>query len=390
MGEDPGEGGYVFAKPGMYWNVVTFDVASMHPSSIIAENGFGPYTENFKQLLDIRLYIKHKEYDKVKEMYGGALGKYLTATNPDELKKQAKALSYALKIAINSVYGLTSASFQNDLRDPRNKDNWVAKRGALMMITLKNDLISKGITVLHCKTDSIKVENPSEETANYIFEFGKKYGYTFEIEAKYDRICLVNESTYIAKESDWEGNDEPGKWTGTGGEFKKKTSPFVFKTLFSKEPIEFDDMCETKSVSTRMVLDMNEGLPEGTHNYKFVGKVGRFTPVVEGAGGGELKTVSGEKYDFVGGGKDSRWLESEIVKELHMEDKINKAYYFEKCNKAIDKIKKYGDFDEFVNGPSRSSSSLRQVPPDDFMNIPEGADEEQGIPFNEAADESVA
>ena len=389
MGEDPGEGGYVFAKPGMYWNVVTFDVASMHPSSIIAENGFGIYTENFKQLLDIRLHIKHKEYDKVKKMFNGALAKYLTATDPEELKKQAKALSYALKIAINSVYGLTSASFDNPLRDPRNKDNWVAKRGALMMITLKNEVIKRGYNVIHCKTDSIKVENPSEEIANYICEFGLKYGYTFEIEAKYDRICLVNESTYIAKESDWEGNDEPGKWTGTGAQFKEETSPYVFKTLFSKDPIIFKDMCETKSVTTAMYLDMNEGLPEDAHNYKFVGKVGQFTPIVSGAGGGELMREKDGKYSYVGGSKDYRWLESEVVKELGLEDKIDKSYYISQCNQAIDDINKFGDFDEFVNGPPKSQLYFSSVVPEDFMNIPEDADEKTGIPFNEATVKSA-
>lgn len=379
LGEDPGEGGYVYANPGMYYNVVTFDVASMHPSSIIAENGFGVYTENFKQLLDIRLFIKHKEYDKVKQMFGGALAKYLTATDPDELKKQAKALSYALKIAINSVYGLTSASFDNPMRDPRNIDNWVAKRGALMMITLKNEVIKRGFTVIHCKTDSIKVVNPTDEIAQFITDFGKKYGYNFEIEAKYERICLVNDAVYIAKESDWEGNDEPGKWTGTGAQFKEETNPYVFKTLFSHDPIEFKDMCETKSVETALYLDMNEGLAEGAHDYKFVGKVGQFTPILPGAGGGELMREKDGKYSYATGAKDWRWLESGVVKELHMEDKINKDYYRRLCDAAIEKINEFGDFDEFVNGPPKSS-----LVPDDFMNIPEDADENAGIPFNAA------
>ena len=379
LGEDPGEGGYVYADPGMYYNVVTFDVASMHPSSIIAENGFGIYTTNFKDLLDVRLYIKHKEYDKVREMFGGALSKYITATDPDELKKQAKALSYALKIAINSVYGLTSASFDNPLRDPRNIDNWVAKRGALMMITLKNEVLKRGYKVIHCKTDSIKVVNPSEGISDFIFNFGKRYGYTFEIEAKYDRICLVNDAVYIAKESDWDGNDEPGQWTGTGAQFKEETSPYVFKTLFSHAPIEFKDMCETKSVETALYLDMNEGLPEGSHNYKFVGKVGQFTPIISGAGGGELMREKNGKYSYATGAKEWRWLESGVVKELHMEDKINKDYYRKLCDSAIDKINEFGDFEEFVNGPSKSSYI-----PDDFMNIPEDADEKEGIPFHAA------
>ena len=54
---------------------------------------------------------------------------------------QAKGLSGALKIVINSVYGLTSAKFKNPFKDPRNVDNIVAKRGALFMINLKHEIL---------------------------------------------------------------------------------------------------------------------------------------------------------------------------------------------------------------------------------------------------------
>ena len=57
-----------------------------------------------------------------------------------------KHLAYALKIAINIVYGLTSAKFDNPFRDIRNKDNIVAKRGALFMIELKHALQERGLS----------------------------------------------------------------------------------------------------------------------------------------------------------------------------------------------------------------------------------------------------
>jgi DNA polymerase elongation subunit (family B) len=34
----PGEGGYVYAEPGMYENVALLDIASMHPTSLIELN----------------------------------------------------------------------------------------------------------------------------------------------------------------------------------------------------------------------------------------------------------------------------------------------------------------------------------------------------------------
>ena len=265
-GELIGEGGRVYAVPGIYHNVITFDVASMHPHSIIAENGFGPFTERFKQLLDIRIAIKHKDYETASKMLDGKLAKFLTD------KDQAKALSQALKIAINSVYGLTAASFDNKFRDPRNIDNWVAKRGALFMETLRLKVLEMGGKVVHIKTDSIKVEEPSEEIKRFIIEYGHEYGYTFEIEDIYEKICLVNDAVYIAlrdrNDPGWldecdkaQKNNKPipTRWAATGAQFMH---PYVFKKLFSHEPIEFDDLCETKTVTSALYLDLNEKLSD--------------------------------------------------------------------------------------------------------------------------------
>lgn len=256
-GEEPGEGGYVYSEPGMYTDVALLDIASMHPHSLISLNLFGPYTENFKQLLDARLAIKHKDFDSAKKMLNGALEPYL------ESEDQATALAYALKIVINSVYGLTSAKFDCKFKDPRNVDNIVAKRGALFMIDLKHEVQKRGYTVAHIKTDSIKIPNADQSIIDFVMEFGKKYGYTFEHEATYDRMCLVNDAVYIAKDK------ADGHWTATGTQFQV---PFVFKTLFSHEKIEFEDLCETKTVSTALYLDMNESLPEGQHDYHLLVK----------------------------------------------------------------------------------------------------------------------
>ena len=121
-GFETGEGGYVYAEPGLYHNVAVLDVASMHPNSIIALDSFGKYTKNFKDILDARVAIKHGDYESARKMLDGKLSPYL------EDEKDAKDLSFALKIAINSVYGLTKARHPNKFRDNRNKDNIVADR----------------------------------------------------------------------------------------------------------------------------------------------------------------------------------------------------------------------------------------------------------------------
>ena len=342
-GEEVGEGGYVYSEPGMYTNVALLDIASMHPSSIVAEELFGPeYTARFKEILDARIAIKHKDLDKARTMLGGALAKYLT----DE--DSAADLAQALKIAINSVYGLTSATFTNPFRDTRNKDNIVAKRGALFMINLKHEVQKRGYTVAHIKTDSIKIPNATPEIIQFVSDYGEQYGYTFEHEATYDRMCLVNDAVYIAKYKD---GKKAGQWTATGTQFQV---PYVFKKLFSREPIEFDDMCETKSVSTALYLDMDESLPEGEHNYCFVGKVGQFCPIKPGHGGGELlregKDKDGNlKYHAATGSKGYRWLESEMVRELNKQDDIDRSYYDKLVDDAVDTMSKYGDFEWFVS-----------------------------------------
>lgn len=390
----------------MYSNIALLDIASMHPSSIVAEELFGPeYTKRFNEILQARIAIKHKDFDKAKKMLGGALAKYLTDENA------AADLAQALKIAINSVYGLTSAGFENPFRDNRNKDNIVAKRGALFMVNLKHAVQSQGFTVAHIKTDSIKIPDATPEIIKFVTEYGKLYGYNFEHEATYDRMCLVNDAVYIAryatvekccdlygkkyidsaKDICKENKKHPYAWTATGTQFQ---IPYVFKTLFSKENIEFEDMCETKSVTSSLYLDMNEALPDVSaleaerdklwkqitdskrmtepmptecerveeltdeiakgHDYHFIGKVGQFCPIKPGCGGGILlreteNKKTGEKgYAAATGSKGFRWLESEMVKQLDKQGDIDRGYYNNMVDEAIKSLSVYGDFERFA------------------------------------------
>lgn len=377
-GEFVGEGGYVYSEPGMYTNVALLDIASMHPHSAIALNVFGPYTENFKQLVNTRILIKHGDYEEAGKMFSGKLARYLTD------KEQATSLAYALKIAINSVYGLTAAKFDNLLRDPRNKDNIVAKRGALFMINLKHEVKKRGFTVAHIKTDSIKIPDATPEIISFVMEYGKQYGYTFEHEATYEKMCLVNDAVYIAK---YKGGKHDGEWTATGTQFQ---IPYVFKTLFSKEPIEHSDVCETKSISkgSGLYLDMNESLGTDEHDYVFIGRVGQFCPIKAGCGGGILlREANGKYYAATGTKKEKgtfdpkteegvyRWLESETVDICNKWNDIDHSYYHVLVDNAINDISKYGDFEWFV-----SNDPVPPVVDRSFMNIPEDAPEE--LPFD--------
>ena len=332
-----GEGGYVYAEPGVYGNVALLDISSMHPHSAIAEVLFGPeYTDIFRDIVEGRVSIKHEDWDAVSEMMDGKLVPYIEKVKNGEMT--SKDLANALKTAINSVYGLTSAKFDNPFRDIRNKDNIVAKRGALFMVDLMKEVQSRGYTVAHIKTDSIKIPDADEKIINFVTEFGKKYGYTFEHEATYDKMCLVNNAVYIAKYKD-------GPWTATGAQFAE---PYVFKTLFSHEKLQFSDYCQTKSVQKGDIyIDMNEGLGEDEHDYQFVGRVGSFCPIKEGHGGGVLYRYDGEKYYAVTGTKGYRWLEAETVKNQGREEDIDESYFIAMVDDAAKNISDHCDDADF-------------------------------------------
>lgn len=338
-GDDVGRGGWVYANPGMYGRCKTFDVASMHPRSIIEERYLGEYTDRFEDIVNIRLYIKHGQYDEVGKLFDGKLKPYL------KNKNEAKDLSNALKTAINSVYGLTSATFDNPFRDRRNKNNIVALRGALFMRTLQDEVESRGFTVVHIKTDSIKIADPTPEIEQFVYDFGKKYGYTFEVEAEWEKICLVNNAVFVGKQT-VASPQAPGKWTATGKQFQE---PYVFKKIFSHEPITFDDCCITMTTKSAFYLDMNERLGEGGSNPIFVGRAGCFCPIQSGHCGGELKRIESDgRMSYASGTKGYRFLEAETVRGTETEHFIDKSYFEKLVDEAIDSISKFGDFYWFV------------------------------------------
>lgn len=402
-----GRGGWVYSEPGIYTNVVLLDAASMHPSSIIMLNKLGDYTKRYEDLKMARVYIKHKDYESAGKLFDGKLQKYLTDT------KAAKSLSKALKLPINGFYGLCSAGFENPARDPRDVNNIVALRGALFMKTLFDEIDKGNHHIVHVRTDSCKIPDGDPDIVKFVQEFGKKYGYEMEHEAVYERICIVDKSNYVAaymkpdeckriygyapdENVEWfDTHDHP--WTATGDFFQR---PYVFKTLFTGEPIEFRDRCMTKVVKdAAMYLDMNERLPDVSkyetelskrifnetseekkklksdlskysneeledliskgHDYQFIGRAGSFFPVRKGSGGGLLYSLRHGKYGSVTGTKGYRWLESEHAKILKMEDKFDPDYFDFMVDDAIETINHFGSFDRFID------LSRPYIPPDD-------------------------
>lgn len=357
-GEDPGEGGYVYAEPGVYENVALLDVASMHPTSAIEMNMFGKYTQNYKDILDARLLIKHERYDEVGELFGGRLKQFLGS--PED----ATALSDGLKTAINSVYGLTSAGFDNPFRHPDNIDNIVAKRGALFMMDLKHAVQERGYTVAHIKTDSIKIPNADKFIIDFVFDFGKQYGYTFEHEATYSRLALVNKSTYVCQ-TGWAAKEKKiGKWSATGAQFQ---DPYVFKTLFSKEEITKEDFFVTKEVKNASVYLGD----------KFIG---RLAEIYASLTGDEIFRVADEKKGSISGTKGYRW---KLSKDFSGKHDIDMTYYRDLLEKAIEAISSVGDISIMIDGISKSDVDNNNGYPEVFakLDISQFGLEEDELPF---------
>lgn len=414
-GTDVGRGGYVDSIPGIWTNVALFDVQNMHGASIILLNKFGENTKKFAEIREARNAIKMRDFDKARKMLDGKLAKYLD----DE--SNADQLSTALKLICNSTFGIAAATFDNPLRDPRDVNNIIALRGALFMRTLQDEIIDRGFIGVHYKTDSVKIPEATPEIAQFVMDFGKKYGYVFEHEALYDRMCLIDKAQYVAAYATPEkcmdiygyvpsANAKHFKkhshpWTTTGDAFQH---PYTFKALFSGEPIVFKDLCETKTVKdAAMYLDFNEGMDDVTaaekemekrkynqkrlvsmdkslkpkrlnpdfesfsdesldeyiskgHRYQFVGRAGRFFPVKPGIGGGWLVSLRNGKYSSVNGTKGYRWLEAERAKLLGIQDKYDHRYFDALIDEAIANVNHFGSFDRFID------LSRPYIPPDDI------------------------
>ena len=156
--------------------------------------------------------------------------------------------------------------------------------------------------------------------------------------------ALVNDAVYIARQS-WQT-----KWTAVGAQFQH---PYVYKTLFSGETSEFNDLCETKQVQKgAMYLDFEHERPAFlVEGMTFVGKTGRFVPVKPGYNGGVLwrvKNIDGVDKNFaVTGTKGYLWVEAEHAKTLPPEA-IDYDYFEGLAEDAIKSIEKFGSFEELV------------------------------------------
>ena len=83
------------------------------------------------------------------------------------------------------------------------------------------------------------------------------------------------------------------------------------------------------------------------HDYKFVGKAGQFCPIKPGYGGGLLYRENNGKMSYTAGATGYRWLESEYVQKMGLEDAVDLDYFRKLVDEAKDDISSFLEGSEF-------------------------------------------
>ena len=83
-------------------------------------------------------------------------------------------------------------------------------------------------------------------------------------------------------------------------------------------------------------------------NLHFIGRTGRFVPVLASTGGGILYRIKDDKHYAVTGTKGYLWMEAEVAQQMGDEIEIDMVYFYKLADAAKKTIEKFGDFDEFI------------------------------------------
>jgi DNA polymerase elongation subunit (family B) len=181
------EGALVYAnRAGVYYNIITADVASLYPSIMLQEEGCShPLARaKLRELTDLRLHYKR-------------LAKQGDA--------EANALQNALKILINSFYGFygTGGLPFNDMQIASN----ITAKGRELLSKMMERASARGV-VVEADTDGIIVSLPALPTPeDHRFFEGllREEGYTVET-TQYD-ACLLramkNYSLFVYEDGEW-------------------------------------------------------------------------------------------------------------------------------------------------------------------------------------------
>lgn len=173
-----------------YRNVKLLDVASLYPNIIIKLDALGSRTGIYKDLVSKRLSIKHSD----------------------------KTLSSALKLVINSIYGL----LRSDYSLLKNKHGAISVciYGQIILYDLCKRL-STTCQIININTDGVGFVTDSDDYKKVWEEWQDDYGFTLELD-EYQKFIQKDVNNYIAVNSE-------GYVTSKGGDVGRYTGGNVFK-----------------------------------------------------------------------------------------------------------------------------------------------------------------
>ncbi len=158
------------SKSKIYRDVILTDVGSLYPSIINNLNVLGESTELYDSIRKERLEVKRKGEDKV--------------------------LSDALKLILNSVYGLLKNQY-SILYNPRASAT-VCIYGQIILYELAKRLSSIG-NIIQCNTDGVMFQTDSPDHTRICEEWEKEFEFTLDNEY-YDLLIQRDVNNYIAVE----------------------------------------------------------------------------------------------------------------------------------------------------------------------------------------------
>lgn len=188
-----GWGGLHGAPDGTYEdrNVKLLDVASMYPNILILLNGLGDKTDEYKEILEYRLKLKHEGKKKEQAPY---------------------------KLILNSTYGLLNNQYSM-LNNPKLAYS-ICIYGQISLYTLSKMLTGVGCRVFNINTDGVAFTAPNDDYKKVWDLWQETFGLTLELD-EFDYWIQKDVNNYIAV-------DRKGGIKVKGGDVNKYLKPNYF------------------------------------------------------------------------------------------------------------------------------------------------------------------
>lgn len=153
-------------KERRFTNVKLLDVASLYPNIIMKLLALGQATSTYKQIVDRRLAVKHKD----------------------------QQLQLALKLVINSCYGLLNNQY-SVLYNPKASKS-VCIYGQIILYDLCQRLAGIGCKLININTDGVAFTANDEEYKRVWHQWEQDYGFVLE-EDTFDLFIQKDVNNYI-------------------------------------------------------------------------------------------------------------------------------------------------------------------------------------------------